>query len=141
MAMTPISPPRRPLLLALRHRQRVLAKAVAGVALVGIIGCTAAYAQDRAGQPQANAGRQDQQPRASANQDNGQNGEQPNRPHAGMLRFPDVSQDSIVFSYANDLWTVPKEGGMARPLASPPGPESFPKFTRFIILLQRGQRR
>ncbi|MEM1012637.1 MAG: DPP IV N-terminal domain-containing protein, partial [Planctomycetota bacterium] len=50
-------------------------------------------------------------------------------PHGGMLRFPDVSQDRIVFSYGNDLWTVERAGGVARPLASPPGQELFPKFS------------
>ncbi|HVP74355.1 MAG TPA: DPP IV N-terminal domain-containing protein, partial [Phycisphaerales bacterium] len=51
------------------------------------------------------------------------------KPHAGMLRYPDVSATSIVFVYANDLWIAPREGGMATPLASPPGGESFPKFS------------
>lgn len=51
------------------------------------------------------------------------------RPHAGMLRYPDVGQSHIVFVYANDLWTVPREGGLASPLASPPGAEAFPKFS------------
>lgn len=51
------------------------------------------------------------------------------KPSAGMLRWPDVSKDRIVFSYANDLWTVPKAGGVATPLASPPGQESFPRFS------------
>src|SRR5437762_659579 len=50
-------------------------------------------------------------------------------PHAGMLRYPDVSKTQIVFSYANDLWVAPHEGGMALPLASPPGPELLPKFS------------
>jgi tricorn protease len=50
-------------------------------------------------------------------------------PHGGMLRFPDVSADRIVFSYADDLWLVPREGGEAVPLASPPGPEAFAKFS------------
>lgn len=50
-------------------------------------------------------------------------------PHAGMLRYPDVSADRIVFVYANDIWTVPKEGGVASPLASPPGSELFPRFS------------
>jgi len=49
-------------------------------------------------------------------------------PHAGMLRFPDVSRTHIVFVYANNLWTVPREGGRATMLASPPGGESFPRF-------------
>ena len=51
------------------------------------------------------------------------------RPHAGMLRFPDVSETQIVFVYAGDLWLVPREGGVAVPLASPPGGESFPRFS------------
>ncbi|MDX9910745.1 MAG: PDZ domain-containing protein [Phycisphaerales bacterium] len=48
---------------------------------------------------------------------------------AGMMRYPDISSDSIVFLYANDLWIVPREGGVARPLASPPGSEIFPRFS------------
>jgi tricorn protease len=51
------------------------------------------------------------------------------RPHAGMLRYPDVSATHIVFVYANDLWLVPREGGNAVPLASPPGQEMFPRFS------------
>jgi tricorn protease len=51
------------------------------------------------------------------------------QPHAGMLRNPDVSATHIVFVYANDLWVVPRAGGMATPLASPPGVESFPRFS------------
>ncbi len=50
-------------------------------------------------------------------------------PHAGMLRYPDVSTGEIVFVYANDLWIVSREGGQARPLASPAGQEMFPKFS------------
>ena len=50
-------------------------------------------------------------------------------PHAGMLRFPDVSATQIAFVYANDIWLVPREGGLATPLASPPGPELFPRFS------------
>ncbi|MBW7906615.1 MAG: PDZ domain-containing protein [Phycisphaerae bacterium] len=51
------------------------------------------------------------------------------QPHAGMLRYPDISAAHIVFSYANDLWLVSRDGGEARPLASPPGEEEFPKFS------------
>ncbi len=51
------------------------------------------------------------------------------RPHAGMLRYPDVSQTHIVFMYANDLWLVPREGGTATPLAAPSGEELFPRFS------------
>ena len=50
-------------------------------------------------------------------------------PDAAMLRFPDVSTDKIVFVYAGDIWTVSKEGGLARRLSSPPGQELFPKFS------------
>ena len=50
-------------------------------------------------------------------------------PDARMLRFPDISSDKIVFSYAGDLWTVAKEGGVARRLSSPKGNEMFPKFS------------
>ncbi len=51
------------------------------------------------------------------------------RPHAGMMLYPDVSATQIVFSYANDLWVAPREGGVASPLASPNGIESFAKFS------------
>ncbi|MSR62192.1 MAG: peptidase S41 [Planctomycetes bacterium] len=50
-------------------------------------------------------------------------------PHAGMLRFPDVSATHIAFVYADDLMLVPREGGVATPLASPPGPERLPRFS------------
>ncbi len=50
-------------------------------------------------------------------------------PHGAMLRYPDVSETSIAFLYANDLWVVAKEGGVAVPLASPPGEEMFPRFS------------
>jgi tricorn protease len=48
---------------------------------------------------------------------------------AGLFRFPDVSKDQIVFTYANDLWLVPKDGGTAIKLSSPSGVESYPKFS------------
>ena len=51
------------------------------------------------------------------------------RPDATMLQFPDVSATHIVFSYANDLWLVPRAGGTATKLASPPGQETFPRFS------------
>ena len=51
------------------------------------------------------------------------------QPHAGMMRYPDVSATHLVFSYANDLWVAPREGGIAVPLASPEGSELFPKFS------------
>lgn len=51
-----------------------------------------------------------------------------NKPSAGMMQYPDVSETQIVFSYANDLWVVSKDGGPASPLASPDGVERFPRF-------------
>lgn len=48
---------------------------------------------------------------------------------AGLFRYPDVSQSQIVFSYANDIWIMPKTGSTAVKLSSPPGVESFPKFS------------
>src|SRR4051812_1900200 len=48
---------------------------------------------------------------------------------AGLFRFPDVSKDQVVFTYANDLWVMPKDGGTAVKLSSPPGVESYPKFS------------
>ena len=49
--------------------------------------------------------------------------------NAALFRFPDVSATQIVFTYANDLWVVSKEGGLATHLSSPSGVESFPKFS------------
>ena len=48
---------------------------------------------------------------------------------ARMLQYPDVSQTQIVFSYAGDLWVVPKEGGTALKLSSPRGQELWPHFS------------
>ena len=45
------------------------------------------------------------------------------------MRYSDVSERHIVFAFANDLWLVPKEGGLATKLSSPPGPESWAKFS------------
>ena len=52
-----------------------------------------------------------------------------NRPSGGMMRYPDVSKSHIVFSYANDLWMVDRDGGVATPLASPQGREINPRFS------------
>ncbi len=48
---------------------------------------------------------------------------------ASLFRYPDVSKTQIVFSYANDLWVVAKDGGTAFKLSSPPGTETTPKFS------------
>jgi tricorn protease len=49
--------------------------------------------------------------------------------NAALLRYPDVSTTQIVFTYANDLWVVPKTGGVASHLSSPAGVEVLPKFS------------
>jgi tricorn protease len=48
---------------------------------------------------------------------------------ARLLRFPAVSGNQIVFSYAGDLYTVARSGGTARKLTSHPGYEMFPRFS------------
>jgi len=48
---------------------------------------------------------------------------------ARLLRFPAVSGNTIVFSYAGDLYTVPVSGGMARKLTSDAGYEMFSHFS------------
>lgn len=48
---------------------------------------------------------------------------------AGLFRYPDVSATKIAFVYANDIWVMPKEGGQAVKLSSPPGLEIMPKFS------------
>jgi tricorn protease-like protein/C-terminal processing protease CtpA/Prc len=50
------------------------------------------------------------------------------RPDDGLVRHPDVGEESIVFAYADDLWIVPREGGVATPLVSPAGAELWPRF-------------
>ncbi|MGE3521824.1 MAG: peptidase S41, partial [Candidatus Dadabacteria bacterium] len=50
-------------------------------------------------------------------------------PDALMLRYPDVSGDSITFVYAGDIWVVPKSGGLASRLTSAKGNEILPKFS------------
>ncbi|MEY2499257.1 MAG: tricorn protease [Verrucomicrobiota bacterium] len=46
-----------------------------------------------------------------------------------LLRFPTINDRQIVFSYAGELYTVPKDGGTARRLTSGPGYSSFPRFS------------
>jgi tricorn protease len=48
---------------------------------------------------------------------------------ARMFRYPDVSATHIAFAYAGDIWVVPKTGGVAARLSSPPGEEAFPRFS------------
>ncbi len=46
-----------------------------------------------------------------------------------LLRFPDISGDTVVFSYGGDLWKAPAEGGTAVRLTAHPGMELFAKFS------------
>ena len=46
-----------------------------------------------------------------------------------LLRQPAVSERSIVFAYASDLWIVDRSGGESRRLTSYPGTESAPHFS------------
>jgi tricorn protease len=46
-----------------------------------------------------------------------------------LLRFPTTNGQQIVFCYAGELYTVAKEGGIARRLTSGPGYSSFPRFS------------
>ena len=46
-----------------------------------------------------------------------------------LMRNPDINGGRIVFSYQNDLWVVPEEGGLARRLTVHRGSEVHPKFS------------
>ena len=46
-----------------------------------------------------------------------------------LLRFPTTNGAQIVFAYAGQLYTVPREGGTARRLTSGPGYSAFPRFS------------
>src|ERR1700722_2389111 len=46
-----------------------------------------------------------------------------------LLQKPALSRTQIVFSYAGDLWSVPREGGEARHLTTGAGDESGPVFS------------
>ncbi len=50
-------------------------------------------------------------------------------PHGGMIRYPAISAERIVFHYAGDLWSVDRAGGLASPLAASPGAETRPRFS------------
>src|SRR5437763_1823795 len=51
----------------------------------------------------------------------------PNPPR--LLRFPANNGPQIVFCYAGELYTVARDGGVARRLTSGPGYTSFPRFS------------
>ena len=46
-----------------------------------------------------------------------------------LLRHPTISRTQVVFSFANDLWSVSREGGDAVRLTSSPGVEADPVFS------------
>jgi tricorn protease len=46
-----------------------------------------------------------------------------------LLRFPNICNDRIVFTYAGDLWTVPAQGGTAIRLTAGPGLQQSAKFS------------
>jgi|AntAceMinimDraft_17_1070374.scaffolds.fasta_scaffold00250_3 tricorn protease len=48
---------------------------------------------------------------------------------ARLLRFPAVYENQIIFSYAGDLYTVDKTGGIARKLTNDIGYEMFARFS------------
>ena len=48
---------------------------------------------------------------------------------SGLMRFPDIHDDLIVFAHGEDLWTVPSQGGIAQRLTIHDGMERHPKFS------------
>jgi len=46
-----------------------------------------------------------------------------------LMRTPTLNATHIVFSYAGDLWSVPRAGGDARRLTTGPGIETEPRFS------------
>jgi len=46
-----------------------------------------------------------------------------------LLRFPDIHDNRIAFTYGGDLWTVSANGGTAARLTAHPGVEVFAKFS------------
>ncbi len=48
---------------------------------------------------------------------------------ARLLRFPAIHNDQVVFTYAGDIYTVEKSGGVARKLTNHKGYEMFARFS------------
>lgn len=46
-----------------------------------------------------------------------------------LLRFPDIYDDKVVFTYGGDLWTSSTSGGTAIRLTAHPGVETYAKFS------------
>ncbi len=48
---------------------------------------------------------------------------------ARLLRFPAIHGDQVVFTYAGDLYHVPRDGGIARKMTNHPGYKMFARFS------------
>ena len=46
-----------------------------------------------------------------------------------LLRFPDICNDRVVFTYGGDLWTMSAQGGTAIRLTAGPGLQESAKFS------------
>jgi tricorn protease len=46
-----------------------------------------------------------------------------------LMRLPAIHGDTVVFTYAGDLWVTHTQGGIARRLTSAPGIESYPQIS------------
>mgnify|MGYP002382160860 CR=1 FL=1 len=53
----------------------------------------------------------------------------PNASDVTLFQKPTVNRTHIVFSYAGDLWIVPREGGDAKRLTTGVGVETDPRFS------------
>lgn len=51
------------------------------------------------------------------------------QPNPLMMRYPAISDSQIAFAYANSIWVAPRDGGMATPVAAPPGQSVLPRFS------------
>ena len=48
---------------------------------------------------------------------------------AHLMRWADIYGDTVVFTYEDDLWLVPANGGDARRITNHPGSERYAKFS------------
>lgn len=51
---------------------------------------------------------------------------------AGLFRFPDVSHTQIVFTYANDIWIMPKTGERHKSLVHLQALKYFQNFLQMV---------
>ncbi len=49
--------------------------------------------------------------------------------NSGYYRFPSIYEDTIAFASEDDLWTVSREGGVARRLTTGLGSSAYPRFS------------